>query len=125
MNSSIILAFAIGVLLIASAQSLLCTQWVSLNTGLIFNPPRTCHGPEIHVSGNNWRLCCQRVTRQELSLQESIEPLLPVADQNRSTLKCSRWLNPSTSPRILLAEDACSTPIFSQMKNSEMRICCE
>lgn len=124
MNSPIIFAFAIGVLLIASSQSLMCTQWVPKNTGLTFNPPRTCHGPEIHISGNNWRLCCDRVTRQELSLQEPIEPLIPLADQTRSTLKCSRWLEPSTS-RIPLAEDACSTPIFSQMKNSEMRICCE
>ncbi|CAF1213302.1 unnamed protein product [Adineta ricciae] len=117
MNSSILLLFAIGLLvLVMGGQGMVCTQWVSMGTTLVFNKPGTCYGPEIHVSGNNWRLCCDRFgTRQlQVATHSVIEPLLPTSVQDRSLVKCTRWMTSTTTSRIALAENACEASLHAQ-----------
>ena len=124
MNSLIMLTFTIAALLVAGGHSLMCTQWVSKDTALVFNKPGTCHGPEIHISGNNWRLCCDRLTRRQLTVHEHIEPLIPDMSTTRSSQKCTRWMESAISSRIAIPENACNTSIYSETKDGQIRICC-
>ena len=126
MNPSIMLAFAVGMLLlITGAQCLVCSPWVTRETTLVYTGPSgTCYGAEIHLSGNNWRLCCDRFGRRQLSMREPVEPLIAERAGARSFAKCTRWMDSASVSRIALAEDACSSSLISQSKDGEMRICC-
>ena len=125
MNPSFVVAFAVGMLLLATGGlGLMCTQWVGLDQELVFPKPVTCHGPEIHVSGNVWRLCCERVSKRQLGERGPIEPLIPETNGARSLQKCTRWMASDMTSRIALAEDACNGSLVSQINGGQMRVCC-
>ena len=125
MRSSIVLAFAVGILLIAGAHCLVCTQWVSVNTALIFNQAGTCYGPEIHVSGNIWRLCCSRFSRREVGVSEPVVPFTVQKDKASNGHKCTAWMEPAMTSRLVIAENECSQSLYSQSENGKMRVCCQ
>lgn len=125
MNPSLIVIFAVGMLLIAGGQCLVCSPWANVNQALVYKGPSgTCHRPEIHVSGNNWRLCCDSFSTRTLGYDEPVEPLVSERTGARLHQKCTRWMDQAKASRVALARDACSTSLVSQMKDGEMRICC-
>jgi len=124
MNPSFIIAF--GMLLLATVgQSLVCTSWVHKSQTLVYTGPSgTCYAPEIHISGDNWRLCCDRFSTRSLGVPQPVEPLLPETSGARTFRKCTRWMPSAMSSRVALARDACTTSLVSESKDGEMRICC-
>ncbi len=126
MNPSFIVVFAVGMLLlITGGQCPVCSPWANVNQPLIYTGPSgTCYGPEVHISGNNWRLCCDRFGKRQLSIREPVEPLISERVGTRSFEKCTRWMTPAMTSRIALAENACNSSLVSQSKDGEMRICC-
>ncbi|CAF3913210.1 unnamed protein product [Rotaria magnacalcarata] len=126
MTPSFLTVLAMGMLLfITGGQCLVCSQWVTRDTTLVYTGPSgTCYGPAVHVSGNYWRLCCDRFGRRQLSMGETIEPFISETVGPRSFEKCTRWMTTGVDARIALAEDSCNSSLVSQSKDGEMRICC-
>lgn len=126
MNPSFIVAFAVGMLLmVTGGQGLVCSPWVHKSQTLIYEgPDGTCYGPEVHLSGDNWRLCCARFGNRQLTMTEPVEPFISARTGARSFEKCTRWMDAATVSRIALAENACNSSLVSQMEDGEMRICC-
>ena len=126
MNPSFILAFAVGMLLLVTGgQCLVCTSWVHRSQTLVYTGPSgTCYGAVVHVSGDYWRLCCDRFGNRQLTISEPIEPFISGANGARSFEKCTRWMTAATVSRVALEENACNTSLVSQSKDGEMRICC-
>lgn len=126
MKPSYLVALVMGmVVLVTVAQGLVCSPWVSRQTTLVYNGTAgTCYGPQVQLSGNNWRLCCTRFGQRRLSMDEPVEPFISERVGARSFEKCTRWMAPDVNSYIPLAEGACDSSLVSQSKDGEMRICC-
>lgn len=126
MNPSLIVAFAVGILLLATGgQCLICGSWMPVRNPLVcMLGPSSCYGPEVHVSGDNWRLCCNRFDNETLTISEPIESFNSARAGARSFEKCTQWMDAATVSRVALDENACNSSLISRIEDGEMRICC-